>query len=466
MPKDPEARVHVRVPQDMKIELEQRASQAGLEFSEFIRRNWQNLLMEGKVEVDQGARRFTVPNPYWPNPFPQMPNYRGVAPGMPIMGMPTPGMSPYPNPYGYTNPYMRPQPDALDQFVNEMRKMAVAKMFMGMINGQKNPEQLLKAAQGKGGFGSDMSLEDIMKYKMLAKDEAKEMNQLMMQFMTARASGDKSGEDKAMQMMIALMANQANANQLMMQMNMQQNQSSMGATRDIFSAALGAQKVTSETQRMADKDSNDKYNALQLMMQQMNMNFMQQMFNQQAQWAQVEMQRIRDQKDKSPIDQLAALMEMREGNPVYKAAFNAALGVKDESTIGKLLPQLKEWGVDKVIEKVGNALAGLVIKPPMPAPGAISPTVVFPPPSPLSPAGASPMGQTFTPPAGLQTLHLPGVQPQQPTTEKPPETPSFTATPNPPETKPTEEKTKLPDSAIGYTNFNRPGHELSKPKKE
>uniref|UniRef100_A0A6M3IDQ7 Uncharacterized protein n=1 Tax=viral metagenome TaxID=1070528 RepID=A0A6M3IDQ7_9ZZZZ len=445
------AMLSVRIPTPVKAEIDALAAKLGISTSDYVRKYWETLLNDGKVIVDED-KKVNVVNPNWPGP------YRPPGGG----GYPQGGYYNYPvhAPAGFPQ-----QQDEMDKFLSELRKMAIAQMFTKFIQGTLSPEQLVQRAGGGGSSDSLPSVETIMKYKMLGKedDSTKQMQMLMMQMMASRAAGDKGGENKATELMVALMANQSNQSSNFLNQFMASQQAGSTQTRDFFTAALGASAGNSDKQRTADNQHNQTLMALQGQIAQSNQAMMSQMFNQQLGWAQMEMQRIKDSKDKSPVDQLAALVELRDTNPVYKAAFNAVMGVKEESMLGKIIPQLKEMGLDKVIENVGGALAGMVMKPKIPAPATISspmPMIPGMPPQMETPSGPPVSGIT-----GLEHLRLPTMPGETPTETQPQTeqsaTDEFTPTPNaPPETFTVHaqdiESIGLPPEATGYTNLNRP----------
>lgn len=458
------AKLQVRIPQQVKAELEARAAQVGMNLGDYIRQNVHQLLSEHKIQIDDP--RMSVPNPYRP----YSPAGFQTQPGYPY------------------NPYMQ-QPDALDQMVNEMRKLVMVQMMMKLLQGQTSAERFVQAYRGQhDGNGGGLDFNKMMQWQMLQQQQdrsydrqqaqhERQMMSAMQQLENARRTGDKPGESKAMELITALIAAQGTQSSQWLQQFMAQQQSQQAQQSNFFQAAMSVNKDQSAAARQSDREYDAKLETIrnQFFTSQNAMNT--QLWQQQIGFLNQEMQRIRDDKTKGPLTQIAELLKMRDESPVYKAAFDAAFGVKNESMIGQLIPQLKELGVDKLADRVGTFLIDLVKKPRVPAPGPVG----LPPPAPLiPPPGGLPVpsplqqmtgGQPPTiieipapaPNTPLENLSLP---PATSNTPKPEKEPQFTATPKPPAavTKMQPPQTpKLPENAIGYSNLD--SHKKTAPKK-
>lgn len=374
----PRAKYYVKIDGAARPEIDRLANLENISTNEYVRRHIDDLLQKGWVFYDDSSR-MQAPNIFYPDPPPRAVVATDDAPNPPQDHYMF-------SQRGYYNPYrVAPPPsrDELDDLVSTMKKMVTVKMMKGLIHGEVNPEHFAQAVTSRQAM-DDISIEKLLKYKTLMNfnepQKESEMTKLMQQYMIAQMTGDKGKGDKTLEMMMAMFANQSAQAQI--QSTNQNN---------LFANALNMQRETNEAKLASSEKVAQRTQDFQTQMANVSQGFMQQVFNMQIQQQKAEMERIRNDKSKSPLDQLALLVSMRDSSPVYKAAFNAALGVKDESMVGKLLPQLKEWGVDKVVEKVGSALVGLAVKPPAPpAPSAI--------PMPGSPAGA--------PADGLENLSL------------------------------------------------------------
>jgi len=438
----------VRIPQETKAELEAMAAAENVDLATFVRRHFNELLMESKISVDAGGGTLQVPNPYGQQPFPYVPS--------------VPNQPSYPGYYPRGGYGFRP-PDAIDTMVNDMRKLVMVKLMKELLQGNQSmtPEQFLLAAQGKKNGDDGFSWDKYMRFQMMTQQQDRAMMQAQQQLENARQRGDKGGENQAIQLMTALMANQSAQQQQFMQNFMAVQQTNQSAQTTLFNTALstGQQRTADENQQRREYDQ--RMELLRTQMNTQNMTMVQAMNQQHVSHLTLEMERIRQEKPKDTIEQIAKLMELRKTSPVYKAAFDIAFGVTEESTIGKLIPQLKALGVDKLIEKVAATLGAAIMKPKVPTPSAIpAPTPITLPPGQTRLPGLPPTPTGPQQPAQrLEDLTLPG-------TQKTPQTREYTPTPTPPETATQPQTTKpsvLPESAIGYTNIDREKQEKKAP---
>jgi len=360
-----------------------------------------------------------------------------------------------------------------------MRKLVMVKIMQELLQGRSSAEEFIRASQGKMSAqkndGFDMNA--WMRYNMMQQQHERSMMQATQQLEMARSRGDKSGENQAIQLMTALMANQSAQQQQFMQNFMATQQTNQQAQQSLFTTALQTQRSSDADSRTQQREWDGKIEIVRNQMMAGQMQSLNQMNQMHVNHLQLEMERIRSDKPKDTLKQLDELIRLRSTSPVYKAAFDAATGTTSETIIGKLIPQLKELGVDKLIDRIGGLLIGAVQKPKIPEPGAPaipSPTPITLPGGQPAPTGTVPPGIVTAPPqppgTPLENLRLPpapNAPSQPPSQHAAPPPKEFTATPQPPETvtKPQSTvKTEQPESAIGYTNLSRPQEEKPPPE--
>lgn len=448
------AALHVRIPQSLKAQLESEAAAAGLALPDYLRKNLGNLQSRGIQVVTGGADGDTITIP--------MPA-AGYSPVQPI----NPGY-PYSTPYGYPPQMMGypqfplPQVDAMDQFINEMRKMAVAKLFMEMMkqynnSGSFTPEAMLAMAQGKNfGKSDEFNMKDMMQYSMMQSQMDREVIRAQQTAEMARAKGDKQGEKSAMDYIMALITASMSQNQNFLQqytaMNQQANQNQQG----LFQMMMGSRNNVDAETRQMQNEWNAKLDTMRTELWNNQSENQRKIYEMQMASISVELERIKNDKGKDFLSQIAELYRMRETSPVYKAAFDAVTGAKNESMLGQLIPQLKEMGLDKIIGGIADTAKNLLIKPRVPPPS------VFP----------APPGAAFTPPSEidpsqLSALRIPSMTPSSPV--------PATSTPPPPP-PPNSQQTTIevvpdasallskPEDQIGYNNLNNPALATAEPK--
>lgn len=464
----PQTTLNVRVPQEVKAELEVKAAAENLTLADYIRRHFQELLWAQRINVDSDTR-VKVPN-YW---YPYTPQS---------------GQPPFPpSPFGYSPPYPQSYPPnypappstSTDRMLESMRKFVELKMMKELFGGGSTPEAFLAAAR-KGWIPDkpekdEFSFDKLMRYQMWQQNMDREMYRAQQQMELARRKGDAGEEKRAQDTLTNLMALSMQQNQAFLQQYMASQQQSNTAQQTLFTTAL-------QSSRQADADAARSRSDMDVKLEGMRNQFWTgQLSNIQTLNAlrvdnlMKEMERIRTEGGLT--NQISKMVELRK-DPVYKAAFDAAFGIKDETMIGKLIPQLKELGIDQFIGKVGGYLTGLIAKPPsiptpppatMPAPAPATLPAPLPPGAAPPPSTAPPTGvpSPFPTPAlgtPLEALSLPAQstqqlpQPVQPAT--PPKPLEFQAIPMaPPEVftpkQPKQNVQALPPEATGYTNLDK-----------
>lgn len=405
-PGRPRSYVNVRVDSSVKQQLEQLAAAEGLDLSNYMRKHYMELVGKGAIIPEEDVR---IPNPaVYPQTVP--PGY--VTPTMPSPPYQT--LQPY-YPQMYPSPYATPivAPDAIDQAVNEMRKLVVFKMFKEILQEKGSPEDVIRAAKGDYKKSDDLSMQDIMKMQMLQAQIDKQYQQQTLtaqqQLELARGKGDKQGENQALQLLTALSTAQMQQQQNFMQQFMLAQQNSANVQQTLFNTALQTNRASEDAARQERTEFQQQVENVRSDLTKTQIQSLQDTNKLQIEFLNKELERIRLEPHKDVITQLGELLNLRNTNAVYKAAFDAAFGVKAEGGIGDLIPKLKELGVDKVIDTVASALSGLIVRPP---PGAI-PTPTPPMPTgPATPAGVSSTAQIPAPlpapnPQELETLRLP-----------------------------------------------------------
>ena len=403
-PGRPKTYLNVRVDAAVKQQLEQLAASEGLDLPNYLRKHYQELVSKNMISPEEDIR---IPNPVT-NPYPY---------GQPYAPAPSNITPSYPYPYYpqmYPSPYATPvvAPDAIDQAVNEMRKLVVFKMFKEILQEKGSPEDVIRAAKGDYKKSDDLSMQDIMKMQMLQAQIDKQYQQQTLtaqqQLELARGKGDKAGENQALQLLTALSTAQMQQQQNFMQQFMLAQTNSANVQQTLFNTALQTNRASEDAARQERSEFQQQVENVRTDLAKTQIQSLQDTNKLNIDFLNRELERIRLEPHKDVITQLGELLNLRSTNPVYKAAFDAAFGVK-EGGIGDLIPKLKELGVDKVIDKVASALSGLIVRPP---PGAI-PTPTPPMPTgPTTPTGVSPTAQIPAPlpapnPQELESLRLP-----------------------------------------------------------
>ena len=421
----------VRVEPEVKHELEVLAASQGKQLADFVRENFDRLLLERKIKVvegDSGSSSIRVP--YYPS-YPQAP----LVPMYPTPQYPSPGYHP-----GYPGYPPGPPPDAMDEMVKSMQKLVIFKVMAGMIRDNVPPEALINYAKA-GSKGDDIDIGQMMKYQML-------QSQLERQLEMARSHGDKGGENKILEYMMALSTAQMGQSQQFLNQFATMGAASSQAQQALFNTALQTSNQSSQESRNQANVFNERIEKIRGDLQTNQLNSMQKINEIQLNNLTLEIQRVRTEGSKDPLTQLANLIKMRDESPVYRAAFDAAFGVKNEGMLSALLPILKELGAEKVAATVMDAL-GKIFRP--------QPTPMIPPPAAIPPplSITKPTDKTFEELTAL-TLPPPG------TTVGPTVVPAPAAPAAPPPTKPLTQKAleqqfTVPESeSVGYTNINRP----------
>lgn len=440
------ADLHVRVDPDLMVTLQTFASSENKQVSDYVRDHLRELVEKypGRVIVEQD-----VPTPV---PYEYAPEYFDYPEAT------APPAYPYRRGRGYYIP--RPAPKSqMDKMIEELTKMYQVKIMTELLQGKSNLEEYFRSVKGDGsGKKADsFDFNDLMKWQTLQNALAMQESKLQAQLEQARTRGDKSGENKLMEAILALqtMASQQSQQFLTQLMTQQQNQSQ--SQRDLFTVAIEAQK-SMQTQSAQDHDKQEqRFLTLTNAFHQAQLQSAQQIGQIQLDQLRQELQRISVEK-KDWIEKLDEFVQLRDKSPVYKAVFDHAFGVKEESTIGKILPQLKEMGLDRFLENIGKAVVNFVqrpkIQPPtpmvQPRPQPTSPMMVIPPPPEISGIPSTRPEEEEEKP--LEELHLP----PSPSERKQPTT--------------TEEETpksihELP-ADVGYTNLQALGEESKSSKEE
>jgi hypothetical protein len=410
-PGRPKTYINVRVDAAIKQQLEQLAAAENLDLVTYLRKHYLELVQKGTIIPEEDVR---IPNPALNNPPP-------VVGSVPMQPQYYPQYGPqygyYPQ-YGYAQPPQ--QEDALDQFLKKMEKMAVARMFREIAEGKAdvNDALALRASRGKDGEKDDMSMQDIMKMQMVQAQIDKQYQQQMFQAQqlaeSARSKGDKQGESQALQLLTALSTAQMQQQQNFMQQFMLAQQNSSNVQQSLFTTALTGSHAQEEARAQERNQFSQQLQGLQQTMTTVQIAGLEKVNQVQVEFLRADLERVRNEPHKDVIQQMGDLLNMRNTNPVYKAAFDAAFGVKDESGIGNLIPKLKELGIDKVIDKVTGMLGSVFIRPPeipqptppAPTPAGSTPQIPAPLPTPnpqeleklrLPPPGQQPTGQEQQP---------------------------------------------------------------------
>ena len=431
----PQESIRVNVHGKTKAGLEAAAAKDGLTLNEYVKNHLNELLVRGEALVDNKGD-ITIPNPWYPN-------------------NPPPGYTKEKS----SNVPQYPQGDPIDAFLWDLRQMWRMDMMMDMMKRNKTPQdyqEIMRMLQNRDlsskKDNDDFSYDKMMKWQMMQNQMDRDAARLQQQIDIARSKGDTKGADSAMTAMSTLIAAQQAQNQNFMQQFGLMTQANQNAQTTLFNTALTANRDVESTNRQERTEYQRTLDATRDQFHNAQMEMMNRMNEQQLKWLELEMDRIREEKPKDILAQLQEIVSMRETSPIMKAAFDTAFGVQQESMIGKILPQLKEFGIDKVIQDIASAAKSIITRPAVPPPKPVPiPTPISTPTPAPSPGGAQPTipspaplieGQSST---ALENLRLPDIgqeAPQQTQQENPPP-----KTAKPPAPKPE------PDANIGYSNL-------------
>jgi hypothetical protein len=240
----PTAKVQVRIPQEWRTQLEQEANKLGMDFNQYIRQNLNDLVLKGHVIIDKDSR-MNIPVPWGPYGAP---------------GVPQAPYQQYPAGYPATGYAPAPPMDALDHYVNQMSKMAIAQMFSDMIKGRTSPQEMMALAQQAktGSRGDDgFNMKDMMQYQMMQAQLDREMARSQAQLEMARGKGDKSGEKSILDYITALTTVGANQTAQFMQQLMLMSQQNSQAQTNMFQTALTG-KGQADAASIAERDRHDE----------------------------------------------------------------------------------------------------------------------------------------------------------------------------------------------------------------
>lgn len=421
--------IRISVHGRQKAALETQAAKEGITLNDYVRNHLNDLIIRGEAIVDNKGD-ITVQNPWYPNSPPQ--NYvRGGT---------------YPPNY-----YAPPQGDAIDAMINDMRKIFVAKMLSEMVS-PKTPQEyqevmrILQNRDGKSKNGEDdMSYDKMMKYNMMQAQMDREMMRLQNQMDMYKTKGDTKGEKGSMEAISTLIAAQQAQNSQFMQQFGLMTAANQNAQTSLFTTAMGASKDVDSVHRQERDSFQQRLDSTRQEFWTGQMDMMNKMNEQQLAWLNNEMIRIRSEKPKDMLAQLQEIVSLRDQSPIMKAAFDTAFGVQQESMIGKILPQLKDLGIDKVIQDIVSTAKNIISKPAVPAPKPVTPSLVIPPPS----SGPTIPTTSETTPSStpLENLQLPDLVQESSQTPQPKLKAKEPTTPPPETSEQTEE-------SIGYTNLD------------
>ena len=430
----PTAQVQFRMDAELKRELEGRAINEGKQFPEWLRDHIMELKQQYPGRIIEEVVTSPMNVPYSQYPY-----------------------SSYNPQYGYYPPQ---PPDPMTQMVQEMKQMWMAKMMADMITGRNSVESTYAAMRNPDGAKKDdFDMNSFMKYQMIQSQLERQSMVAQQQLASARAAGDKGSENQAAQLIAQIAALQTQQSQNFMQLLVGLQTANSQTQTTLFNTALATNKENTVEARQQQSELSQQIEGVRNQLFTAQMTSLSEMNKIQVDNLSREIERIRNDKSGDMMTQLQKIVEMRK-DPIMKAAFDAAWGIKEESAIGKLIPQLKELGMDKVAERILNFLGGMVARPKIPSPAEAA---AIPPPLPITPQSLESLKlPSLTPttqsPTGTQITQSPtGTLPPQPT---PPPTyyvpPSQTQQPRPlTETIPSVP----PEDQMGYTNINRPEEE-------
>lgn len=357
-PGRPPSTVGVRYTAQAEEILKQRASAAGMAVQDYVRKYYWELANEGLITPETEIKiQNPGPNPYQTSAPPLAPG--GYPPQQPY-GYPPQGYPPQQfNPY--QPPYAQPKSYQMDSMFEEMKQLWMTKMLAEMIQGKQSIEQTMAAMQGKNGGGKDeFSMQDMMKYQMMMNMQDKQYQQsrdaLYQQLEQAKAHGDKPGENQALQLITALATTQAQQSQNNMQQMMAMMQMANNTQQTMYTTSINASQQSQDRQSQERTGFQTQINQMQTNLNATQMESLKATSNLQLEGLKTQMESIRNIKD--PLTQLIELDAMRKASPILDAAFKGAFG--GGGGIGDMIPKLKELGIDKLIDKAGQALPAIV----------------------------------------------------------------------------------------------------------
>jgi hypothetical protein len=365
-PGRPKQNIGIRMDTATKERLTQLAKAENISLKDYIQKYYTQLINSGQIQTDE---EITIPNPNLNNPPPYNPQpyYPGTVPGQPVY---------YPQQPQY---YPQPQQQApqlplgeLDLMLADFRKMYMVNMMARLMEGKENMKEVYEAATGKAaGAKEEFTMNDMMKFQMMQQTMAAQQAQAERQLENARSHGDKAGENQALQLITALATSSNQQSQNFMTQFMTAMQMQQGTQTAMFQTALSTGRQSDDAARQERNQFSNEINNVRTQMTNVQMTALQESAKMQMGFMQTELERIRNEPKKDVIAQMGELLTMRNTNPVYKAAFDAAFGVKDEGGIGGMIPKLKELGVDKIIDTVVKVASGFLTRPPQEGAGAI-----------------------------------------------------------------------------------------------
>ena len=430
----PTAQIQFRMDADLKRELESRAIAEGKNFPDWLRDHIMELKQQYPGRIIEEVVTSPMNVPYSQYPY-----------------------SSYNPQYGY----YPPQPDPMTQMVQEMKQMWMAKMMADMITGRNSIESTYAAMRNPDGAKKDdFDMNSFMKYQMIQGQLERQSMAAQQQLMAAKAQGDKPGENQAAQLIAQIAALQTQQSQNFMQLLVGMQTANAQTQTTLFNTALQTNKENTVEARQQQTELSQQIEGIRNQFFTSQMDALGKMNQMEVNRLTSDILRIQTEAATKGdlLTQLTKFIDLRNSSPVYKAAFDAAFGVKEESAIGKLIPQLKELGMDKVAERILNFLGGMVARPkiPSPAEAAMMPATI-PPPLPIGPQSLEQLKLPSLPPAATPTTMPTGTIPPQPT---PPPT-YYVPQPQAQQPRPLTETVPAvsPEDQIGYTNINRPEEE-------
>lgn len=460
-PGRPRSYINIRVDTAVKAQLEQLAAAEGTDLVTYMRRHYMELIQKGAITPDEDIK---ILNPsVYPQTAPP-----GYIPPAQLQYQPYPAYY-APNQFA-TQPV---PPDQMDIFLSEIRKLLVSQMMAKMLmeiqkgggNSYEDMLRLYQLGQPPGAAAKksdDLSMQDIMKMNMVQAQIDRQWQQqqayAQQQLLNAQSKGDKQGESKALELITALTTAQMQQQQNFMTQFMVAQQNASNVQQTMFTTALAGSRAQDDARGQERNQFSQQLQGLQQTMTTVQIAGLERVNQIQVDFLKGDLERIKNEPRKDVIAQMGELLNMRNTNPVYKAAFDAAFGVK-EGGIGDILPKLKDLGVDKVIDKVVGLLGSLVTRPAIPQPTIPQPTMegqqAIPLPGPMpqpTPEDLAKLSQT-----GLPQQLVPRPTQQIVPIERPQEIISIE--------KPAGytnldrdaagERIQLPTEAVGYTNLDR-----------
>ena len=419
----PSSQVNFRMDSDLKLELERRALTENKNLSDYLRDHIMEIKQQFPGRIIEEFVAGPVQMPYSQYPY---------------------------TPYNPQSPYPY-QIDPMTQMVQEMKQMWMAKMMADMITGRNSVESTYAAMRNPDGAKKDdFDMNSFMKYQMIQSQLERQSMVAQQQLASARAAGDKGSENQAAQLIAQIAALQTQQSQNFMQLLVGLQTANSQTQTTLFNTALATNKENTVEARQQQSELSQQIEGVRNQLFTAQMTSLSEMNKMQVDNLSREIERIRNDKSGDLMTQLQKIVELRK-DPIYKAAFDVAWGIKEESAIGKLIPQLKELGMDKVAERILNFLGGMVARPKIPSPAEAA---AIPPPLPIT-QPTQPLEQLKLPsfvPAATPTMPT-GTMPPQPT-----QPPTYYVPPQTQQSRPLTETVPsvLPEAQIGYTNLSKP----------